>query len=87
MLKTSDLDLIHKSIEHKQVVRTGRLAREGDTAADHNVDGKLHSGTVQSNVCIDDACVQIWRLNRSKTREQRAGEQQEDAIVEDVITS
>jgi len=38
-------------------------------------------------ITLTESYIQIWRLNRSKTREQRAGEQQEDAIVEDVITS
>jgi hypothetical protein len=44
-LRGGELSSIVKSTEHKQVVRTGRSTREGDTAADHNADGKLYSGT------------------------------------------
>ena len=38
-------------------------------------------------ITLTECYIQIWRLNRSKTREQRANEPEESGIVEETITA
>ena len=75
------------------MVRIGGLAREGDLAADDHAHGIVHSGefgdlspykpTEPLNPLnplnpSTPSVLQVLKLNRSKTREQRAGEINED---------